>query len=184
MIARVVVLTVLTVLALGAPWMVEDSFAAPIPDYFADEWVGFACFNAVAPGGSTTATVLQFNFDKFAGNGITLARADSLFARLTSSLGWLSQLIGASLQMTCTLTPSQIQASNPGLTALQAALQVSGSFQQLGFPSYLILDSFLTVAPSYLGTDIPILRTDAFRVLGSNNLSYQGSNDVLESLLP
>lgn len=184
MIVRVLVLTVLMVFALGAPWMVDGSFAAAIPDYFTDEWAGFACLSAVAPGGSTTAVVLQLNFDKIAGSGIALARADSLFARLTSQLGWLSQLIGASLQVTCTHTPSQIQASNPGLTALQAAQQLSGSFQQFGFPSYLILDSFLSVAPSYLGSDIPTLRTDAFRVVGPNNLSYLGSTDTVESLIP
>jgi hypothetical protein len=183
MIARVLVLTALMVLALAAPWVVEDSFAAAIPDYFTDEWAGFACLN-VTSGGAATPVVLQLNFDKLAGGGIALARADRLFARLTSSFGWLSQLTGASYQLTCAYTPSQIQTSNPGLTALQAAQQLSGSFQQLAFPSYLILDSFLTVAPSYLGSDIAILRTDAFRVVGSNNLSYQGSNDVLESLLP
>ena len=183
MIARVLVLTVLMVLALAAPWMVEGSFAAAIPGYFADEWVGFACLNAVA-GGSTTAVLLQLNFDKIAGSGIALARADSLFARLTSSLGWLSQLTGASLQVTCTVTPGQIQGSNPGLTALQAAQELSRSFQQRGFASYLVLDSFLSVASAYLGPDLGIVRTDAFRALGPNNLSYLGSTDTVESLMP
>jgi hypothetical protein len=182
MIARVLVVTVLMVLALAAPWMAEDSFADTIPNYFQDERPGFACVNATT-GGSTTTLLLQLNFDNFDGS-IPLARADSLFARFTTSLGWLSDLLGASLQVTCTLSPSQAQATVPGLTALQAAQQLSGTFQQRGFASYLVLDSFRTVAPSYLGSDIAILRTDAFRVLGSNNLSYQGSNDVLESLLP
>ena len=184
MIARVLVLTVLMVLALAAPWMVEGSFAAAIPDYFKDEWVGFACLNAVAPGGSTTPVLLQLNFDKISGTGIALARADSLFARLTSSLGWLSQLTGASLQLTCAYPPGQIQAGNAGLTALQAAQQLSGGFQERGFSSYLILDSFLSVASSYLGPDIAIVRTDAFRAAGSNDLSYLGSTDVLESSMP
>ena len=183
MIAKAMVLTVLVLFALGTPCMVDRSFAATIPDYFQDEWVAFACLNAVAPGGSPTPVLLQLNFDKIVGNGIPLARADSLFARLTGSLGWLSQLLGASLQLTCAYTPSQIQASNPGLTALQAAQQLSGSFQQRGFPAYLILDSFLSFALSYLGSDIAILRTDAFRVVGPNNVSYLGSSDVIESLI-
>ena len=183
MIARVLVVTVLMVLALAAPWMVGDSVAAAIPGYFADEWVGFACLNAVA-GGSTTTVLLQLNFDKISGTGIAPARAESLFARLTSSLGWLSQLTGASYQVTCTYTPGQIQASNPGLTAVQAAQALSGSFQQRGFSSYLILDSFLSVASAYLGPDPGIVRTDAFRAVGSNNLSYLGSTDTIESLMP
>ena len=183
MIARVLMLTVLLVLALAAPWMVEDGFAAAIPGYFADEWVGFACLNAVA-GGSTTQVLLQLNFDKISGSGITLARADTLFARLTSSLGWLSQLTGAGYQVTCTYTPSQIQASNPGLTALQAAQALTGSFQSRGFTSYLVLDSFLSVASAYLGADVAIVRTDAFRAVGSNNLSYLGSTDTVESPAP
>ena len=70
------------------------------------------------------------------------------------------------------------------MTALQAAQQLSGTFQQLGFPSYLIADAFLSVAPSYLGNDIVILRTDAFRVLGGNNVSYVGSSEIIESLIP
>jgi hypothetical protein len=184
MIPRVLVLTVLLVFALAAPWMVEGSFAAGIPGYFADEWVGFACLSAVAPGGSTTQVLLQLNFDKISGTGIALARADSLFARLTSSFGWLNQLTGVSLQLTCAHTPGQIQAGNAGLTALQAAQALSGTFQQRGFSSYLILDSFLSVASSYLGSDIAIVRTDAFRAEGVNNLLYLGSTDVLESLMP
>jgi hypothetical protein len=124
------------------------------------------------------------NFDTIAGGGIPLDRADSLFARITSSLGWLSEITGASLELTCAQTPGQIQASNPGLTAFQAALELSGSFQQRGFAFYLILDSFLSVAPSYLGSDIPILRTDAFTAVGPDDLSYLGSSDVVESLTP
>lgn len=184
MIAKATVLTVLVLVALGAPGVVDSSIAAPIPGYFEDTLVGFACLSAVMPGQSPTPVLLQLNFDKLAGGGIALARADSLFERMTSSLGWLSQLTGASLQVTCTHTPSQIQTTYPGLTGRQAALDVSGSFQQRGFSGYLILDSFLSVTPSYLGSDILILRTDAFRGVEPNNLSYLGSNDVVESPTP
>ncbi|MGH2610766.1 MAG: hypothetical protein ACRDHF_16925 [Tepidiformaceae bacterium] len=184
MIAKAVVVTVLVLCALSAPWMTGEGVAAPIPGYFSDGWVGFACLNAVVAGGSPTPVLVQLNFDKVAGSGISLARADSLFARLTGSLGWLSQLTGASLQLTCAHTPGQIQAGVAGLTALQAAQQLSGTFQQRGFSSYLILDSFFSVAPSYLGDDIAILRTDAFRVVGANNVTYIGSTESLESLTP
>lgn len=180
MVAKAVVLTVLALCTLGMPWMTGDSVAAPIPSYFGDGWVGFACLTAVVGGGSPTPVLLQLNFDKVAGSGISLARADGLFARLTGALGWLSQLTGADLQLTCTHTPGQIQASVAGLTALQAAQQLSGSFQQRGFSSYLVLDSFLSVAPSYLGNDLLIVRTDAFRVVGANNVTYIGSTESLE----
>jgi hypothetical protein len=175
-------LTVLVLCVLGAPWVADSGFAAPIPEYFEDEWVGFACLNAVIAGGAPTPVLLQLNFDKIAGGGIPLPRADSLFARITSSLGWLSELTGASFELTCAQTPSQIQASTPGLTAFQAALELSGSFQQRGFPFYLILDSFSSVAQTYLGADISILRTDAFLAVGPDDLSYLGSSDVVESL--
>ena len=179
MIVKAVVMVVLVCCALAGPWAAGESVAVTIPEYFDDEWVGFACLNSTA-GGTTTAVLLQVNFDKLAGGGITLSRADTLFARLTTSFGWLSELTGASFQATCTLTPSQVQASNPGLTARQAAQALSGSFQQRGFPVYLILDSFLGVTPSYLGSDVAIRRTDAFRVVGPNDLTYIGSSDVVE----
>ena len=67
------------------------------------------------------------------------------------------------------------------MTALQAAQAVSGDFQQRGFATYVIQDTFLSLAQSYLGLDIPILRTDAFPVLGSNNVSYLGSIDVVDT---
>jgi hypothetical protein len=70
------------------------------------------------------------------------------------------------------------------LTARQAAQALTGSFQQRGFPAYLILDSFLAVTPSYLGSDVAIRRTDAFRVVGPNELTYIGSNDVVEPPTP
>jgi hypothetical protein len=182
MVLKATVMTVLVLFALGVPWVVDNSFAAPIPAYFADEWVGFACVTATIPGGSV-ALLLQLNFDKIAGGGISLPRADELFAQMTSpiGLGWLGGLLGASLQVTCAHTPGQIQASNPGLTALQAAQAVSGDFQQRGFATYVIQDTFLSLAQSYLGLDIPILRTDAFPVLGSNNVSYLGSIDVVDT---
>jgi hypothetical protein len=182
MITKAMVVTVLVLCALIAPWAVDRSVAAPLPDYFADEWVAFACVNDVKPGGSTTPVLLQLNFDKLAGSGIALARADSLFARMTSSLGWLSQIIGPNLQVTCTFKPSQVQSMVSGVTALQAAVALAGSFQGNGFASYFILDAFPSLAPSYLGSDIVILRTDAFHVLGPNNVSYMGSHDLIDSL--
>jgi hypothetical protein len=184
MIAKAVVLTVLVLFALGAPWVVGSSFGAPIPAYLEDGWVGFACLTSVSPGGSPTPVLLQLSFDKLAGGGIALGRADSLFERHTSSFGWLSQLIGASFQVTCTHTPSQIQTTYPGLTARQAAQDLSASFQARGFSAYLILDSFLSIAPSYLDAAILVLRTDAFRVVGPNDLSYLGGNDAAESPTP
>jgi len=161
--------------ALVGPWAVGAAGAAPIPEYFEDEWVGFACLSS--PSG---AVLLQVNFDKLAGGGIAVGRADTLFARLTSSFGWLGELTGTTFQVTCTMTPTQVQASVPGLTARQAAQTLAGSFQQRGFPAYLILDSFVAVTPSYLGSDVAIRRTDAFRVVGPNDLTYLGSTDVVE----
>jgi hypothetical protein len=120
------------------------------------------------------------NFDKLAGGGIPVTRADALFARLTSSFGWLGELTGVTFQVTCTMTPSQVQASNPGLTARQAVVALAGSFQQRGFASYLILDSFQGVTPSYLGASVTIRRTDAFRVVGPDDLTYLGSTDIAE----
>jgi len=180
MIVRAMTVAVLVCWALAGPGAVGGSAAATIPEYFDDEWVGFACLTSTPAGGAATSVLLQVNFDKLAGGGITVARADTLFGRLTSSFGWLGEITGASFQVTCTMTPSQVQASNPGLTARQAAQALAGTFQQRGFPSYLILDSFLAVTPSYLGSDVAIRRTDAFRVVGVNNLTYLGSNDIVE----
>jgi hypothetical protein len=69
----------------------------------------------------------------------------------------------------------------PGVTGRQAALGLSGSFQQLGFTSYVLLDTFVSTAPPYLGFDALILRTDGFLVTGPNNLSYLGSNDIVDT---
>jgi hypothetical protein len=184
MITKTMVATVLVLVALVTPWGVDRSVAAPLPDYFADGWVGFACANAVIPGQPTAPLLLQLNFDKLSGGGITQTRANNLFTRITGSLGWLSQITGVGFQVTCTQTPNQVQASTPGLNALQAALPLTGSFQQDGFSFYLILDSFLSITPPYLGSDAAIVRTDAFIVLGANNVFYLGSSDVIVQLMP
>jgi hypothetical protein len=181
MMGRVTLITVLIVCVLGAAGAVDRSIAAPIPEYFEDEWVGFACLTATKPGASPTPMLLQLDFDKLAGGGLSQARADSLFARMTSALGWLSQLTGATLQVTCLHSPSEVQAMMPGVTGRQAALGLSGSFQQLGFTSYVLLDTFVSTAPPYLGFDALILRTDGFLVTGPNNLSYLGSNDIVDT---
>jgi len=184
MIVKAMLMAVMVSVAGAGPWMVGESAAAAIPEYFDDELVGFACLTAVAPGGAPTQAVLQLNFDKLAGGGISLTQADALFAKLTSSFGWLGQLIGATLQATCAFTPSQIQASNPGLTARQAVDALAPTFQGRGFAAYLVLDSFRTVTPSYLGSNVAIRRTDAFTVVGPNNVTYLGSNDVVEPPAP
>src|SRR5262245_45969473 len=94
--ARVTVVVIVAICALGT---VDRGEAAPIPEYFSDEWVGFACLSATRPGASATPVLVQLNFDKLAGGGLSLARADTVFGRMTGSLGWLGQLIGASLQV-------------------------------------------------------------------------------------
>jgi hypothetical protein len=137
MTPRATVLIVFVVFALTVPGVVGSGFAAPIPDYFKDEWVGFVCLTASPPGSPPISVLVQFNFDQVTFGGISLIRANSLFTYLTSNLGLLSPTIGNNPQTTCSLTPSQTLAMFPGATALQAAQQVSGSFQQLGFPPYI-----------------------------------------------
>lgn len=180
MTVKAILVAVIVWSAVAGPWMAGQSLAVVIPEYFDDEWVGFACLTAVQPGSAASAVLLQLNFDKLSGGGLSVAQADTLFTRLTSSFGWLGQITGATYQVTCTLTPTQAQSTVAGLTARQAAQQLSGDFKQRGFAAYLILDSFLTVTPPYLGANIAIRRTDAFTVVGLNNLTYIGSSDVVE----
>ncbi len=180
---RASILTVVFVLALTAPGASGDAPAAAIPSYFEDEWVGFLCLTASPPGSGSTGVLVQFNFDKSTLGGIPLARADRLFAFFASNLGLLSPTIGKNPQTTCSLSPTQTLAQFPGATALQAAQQVSGSFQQLGFSRYVIVDSYVNVALLYFGP-VQTVRSDVFPVSGNNDLSYAGSNELPDATLP
>jgi hypothetical protein len=180
---KAIVLTGLLLLALAVPGVAGNGFAASIPTYFEDEWVGFVCLTASPPGSPPTGVLLQLNFDKVALGGISLTTADSLFAFLTGNLGLLSPIIGNNPQTTCSRTPSQIQAQFPGVNALQATQQLSGTFQQIGFPRYIVVDAFFSLVAPYLGT-ATILRTDVFLVTGNNDLSYAAGNEIVDSLIP
>ena len=187
MTAKTIVLIALLTAMLGAPSMVDTTYAAAIPGYFADEWVGFLCIFGPVPTSGNPARVnilFQLNFDKSVNGGITLARADQLFAFFQSQIVGLGTA-GVFNQQTCALTPSQVQ-SQYGANALQAAQQVSGSFQQLGFQLYFINDSFWGLVPNYLGlpSDTLVLRTDVFLVNGSDNVNYTRSLEILEDLVP
>ena len=177
------ILTVLVVFALAVAGLVDRGFAAAIPNYFQDEWVGFVCLTALPQGSPPTRVLLQLNFDKTSLGGIPLSRADSLFGFLTSNLGLLSPTLGSNPQTTCSFTPSQILVNFPGATALQAAQQVSPTFQQIGFARYVILDAFLSLTVIYSGP-VNTLRTEVFLVTGNNDLNYVASNEIAESLVP
>ena len=177
------ILTVLVVFALAVPGLIDSGFAAAIPDYFQDEWVGFVCLTAFPQGSPPTRVLLQLNFDKTALGGIPLSRADRLFGFLTGNIGLLSPTIGSNPQSTCSFTPNQILVDFPRATALQAAQQVSPTFQQLGFARYIILDAFLSLTVIYSGPE-NTLRTEVFLVTGNNDLSYVATNEIAESLVP
>src|SRR6185503_4553401 len=98
MIVKAILVAVVVWCAVAGPWMAGPSLAVVIPEYFDDEWVGFACLSAVQPGSAPSAVLLQLNFDKLSGGGLSVAQADTLFTRLTSSFGWLGQLTGATYQ--------------------------------------------------------------------------------------
>lgn len=188
MTLKTTVLTVLVLFALAVPGVVGSGFALPLPDYFADEWVGFVCLTASPPGSPPTSVLVQFMFDKSTNGGISLTGADSLFAFLTGNLGLLSPIIGSNPQTACSLTPSQTQVEFPGATGLQAAQFVSGSFQQLGFSRYIIVDAFWTTTDvSYIAetlTSVEVLGLDVFRVTENNDLSYVASSQIVRSLVP
>ena len=183
MIPTTTVLTVLVLFALLVPGVVGSGFAAPIPEYFQDEWVGFVCLTAFPPGSPATTVLVQFNFDKTTFGGIPLSRADSLYTFLRSNLGLLSPVIGSNPQTTCTLTPGQVVIQFPGADAKQATQQVSGSFQQLGFARYIVVDTYSALAILSSGT-VVVLKTDVFVVNGNNDLSYVASNEIAASLVP
>jgi len=188
MTLKAAVLTVLVLFALAGPGVVGSGFAVPLPNYFEDEWVGFVCLTAIPPGSPSTSVLVQFMFDKNHGGGISLTQADSLFAFLTGSLGLLSPFIGNNPQTTCSLPPSQIQVEFPGATGLQAAQLLSGSFQQLGFSRYIIVDAYVDTADlSYIAdtlTSVEFLGFDVFRVTGDNDLSWVANSWIVKSLVP
>lgn len=167
---------------------VGTALAAPTPEYFAEEWAAFMC--VAGPPGAPGPVAVQFNFDKVAFGGIPLDRANNLFTYLRSNLGLLSPVLGSNPQLTnCnvvpgqSLNPSQALALAPGLTALQAAQGLSGTFQQLGFSRYIIADVFLSFTVLYSGS-VDTLRMEVFDVPGSNNLVFKVSSDIDESLVP
>jgi hypothetical protein len=182
MAGKTLVAIVLLVTALGAPGLVDTSFAAAIPGYFANEWVGILCVNGPTPIASTKLNlIIQMNFDKSENGGITLARADQLFEFLRVSYLNFS---GTSTQ-TCALTPSQVNAQY-GVNGLQAAQQLTGTFQNHGFDIMVITDNFWRLVDDYL--DHPpgtlVLRSDQFIVVGNNDVFYRGSSETLQSQIP
>jgi hypothetical protein len=179
MVRKSVIAIALLIIALGAAGVVDSSFAASIPAYFADEWVGILCVNGPTPLASTKINlIIQMNFDKSVNGGITLAKADQIFEFLRVSYLNFS---GASTQ-TCAIKPSQVN-SQFGVNGLQAAQQLTGTYQNYGFQAMVIADSFWTLVDDYL--DLPdgtrSLRTDQFIVLGNNNVVYRGSAETIES---
>jgi hypothetical protein len=193
MTAKAIVLTALVVFALCVPGFVASSDAIPLPSYFDDEWVGLLCLTVTLPGPppAPVSVLVQVNFDKSTNGGISLAEADQFFAFLTDAIVQFGPLAGGTNpQNTCPqFTPGNMQAQFPGLNALQAAQALTGTFQQHGFFLYVIADAFLNGVPPYLvdagiPEDTLTLRTDAFLVNGSNDITYSGSLDVLRSLIP
>ena len=178
----------LLLFVLATPGLVGQGWAAAIPTYFEDEWVGFACLTAFPPPGATaTPLLLQLNFDKIVLGGIPLARADSLFSYFINNLGLLSPTIGKNPQVICTLSPSQTAARFPTDNALTAARQLSGTFQQIEvqprFQRYVIFDVFLNFAPLYSGP-VPVVEGDVFTVAGNDNISFAGNISLPDASLP
>jgi hypothetical protein len=193
MTAKALVLTALVLLALCAPGFVSSSDAIPLPQYFADEWVGLVCLSVTLPGPPPTQVnaLVQINFDKVTNDGISLPEAEQLFSFLTDAITQFGPLAGGTNpQNTCPqFTPTGMQNQFPGLNALQAAQALTGTFQQHGFFLYVIADAFLSRVSGYLvdagvPDDTLLLRTDAFLVNGSNDVTYTGSLEVLRSLIP
>ena len=175
MTGRAITLVALMLVLLCVPVLVD---AASLPDYFSGERVGALCLRATIPGLSTLNVLVQINFDKSTNGGITLARADSLFQLITTSI----TSFGGTLVRSCgAFKPSQID-SQFHLNALQVAQQLTGNYQSQGFQLYFILDAYNWTAPN--PTTVDVLRADAFLVNGSNNVTYVGSVDILKSLVP
>jgi hypothetical protein len=182
MAGKTVVAIVLLVTALGAPGLVDTSFAAAIPGYFANEWVGILCVNGPTPIAPTKVNlIIQMNFDKSENGGITLAKADQLFEFLRVSYLNFS---GTSTQ-TCALKPSLVNAQY-NVNGLQAAQQLTGTFQNYGFQVMVITDNFWSLLSEYLDlpSDTLSLKSDQFIVLGNNNVVYRGSSEILQSQIP
>jgi hypothetical protein len=202
MTARTIALVGLTMLAFAVTCSSDVALAAPVPAYYSDEWVGLLCVQATPPGSITPVpALLQINFDRSTNGGISLARADELFAKIVAANGRFGPLAGFTLvaqdcravagpSVQISYAPNEIQAQF-GVNALQVALALSGSFQGLGFQQYLILDSFLNLVPNYL-TEPPVgvlppgtltLRTDLLTVVGNNDIGYVSSSEILNDLL-
>ena len=177
---RMAMIGLLTI-ALGVPFLSERSFAAAIPGYFADEYVGILCVNGPTPISPTKVNFLiQMNFDKLSQGGITLAKADQLFEFLRSSFLNFS---GTATQ-TCAIKPSQVN-SQYGVNGLQAAQQLTGTYQNYGFQLMLIIDSFWDLVPTYLNQPAGalLLRGDTFIVIGRDDVLYRSSSETLQSAI-
>jgi len=182
MTATRVALIGLVTITLGVTLLSDKGFAAALPGYFADEWVGILCVNAPTPVAPTKVNMLiQMNFDKSSNGGITLAKADQLFDFLRTSFLNFS---GTATQ-TCALKPSQVN-SQYHVNGLQAAQQLTGTYPQYGFQLMVITDNFWSLLPDYL--DLPAnalsLKSDTFIVVGSNSVTYRSSDETLASAIP
>jgi hypothetical protein len=183
MAGNVVVTIVVLVIALAAPCLVDVGWAAPIPDYFEDEWIGVLCAQMAFTGSTIRVPVLfQLNFDKFTNGGITLAKADQLFNFLRNQISFF---VGASVTVTCALTPTQVN-NQYHVNGLQAAQQLTGAYQQYGFVVLIIFDSFWSEVPEYLNLSPGslTLRSDLYLTSGANNIVYISSAETLKTSLP
>jgi hypothetical protein len=185
MTTKIVVLTALLCIASGGPELLGQAVAGPIPvpAYFDGEHVGGLCLNAVPPGESGPIPVLvQFNFDHVTQGGISLERANSLFAYYTSLLlGILSPVIGSNPQPFCSFLPSLVPIVHGIVDALDAVQKMTPAFQQLGFQRYYIVDSYLA---TYAVDVESIVRSEVFRVDGANALTYVQGFEIAEAVLP
>jgi hypothetical protein len=126
--------------------------------------------------------LVQLNFDKTQNGGITLAKADQLFDNLSSLLGvFLGGGSSVTVTQTCALKPSQVNTQYH-VNGLQAAQQLTGTYPQYGFQSFVIVDSFWWLPQTYLGKPPGTLslRSDLYGVRGSNNVGYTSSFEFLQ----
>jgi hypothetical protein len=183
MAGKVIVVLFIVLAALGAPCLVNVGVAAPIPTYFEDEWIGALCVQMAFTGSPQRVPVLiQLNFDKSTNGGITLQKADQLFNFLKNQIQFF---VGSSVTQTCAFTPTQVN-NQFHVNGLQAAQDLTRTYQQRGFVALIILDSFWSRVPDYLAQapNALTLRSDVFLTSGPNDIVYTSSSETLQAFLP
>lgn len=180
MLKRMMLVGLLTI-ALSMPWRPGESSAAALPSYLSNSWVGIICVNGPTPVSPQKIKLLiQMTFDKSSNGGISLAQADQVFAFLRTSFLNFS---GAT-EICPALKPSVVQAQY-AVNGLQAAQQLTGTYQNYGLELMVILDSFWVPTQNYLNqpSGAQSLRSDTFLVTGNNSVFYQSSSENLKSLV-